>query len=65
MLFVGYCRSCDVCSVLVYIDVCSDLVCVDACSIWLPTMRSEIFCSLSLSIVAAEGRDFVLSATTA
>ena len=64
MLLVGYFRSCDVCSVLVYIDVCNDLVCGDVCSILLPTMRLEIFCSLSLSIVVAEGRDFWLSATT-
>ena len=35
------------CSVLVYIDVCSDLVRGDASSILLPTMRSEIFGSLS------------------
>ena len=41
---------------LVYIDVCSDLVFDDVCSILLPTMQSDIFGSLSLLIVVAEGR---------
>ena len=45
-LFVCCFGSCDVCSVLVYIDVCSDLVSGDEYNILLPTMRSEIFCSL-------------------
>ena len=57
-LFVCCFRSSDVCNVLVYIDVCSDLVVGDACSILLPTMRSEIFCSLSLLIVVEDGRNF-------
>ena len=38
VLFIRCFRSCDVCSVLVYIDLCSDLVYRDACSILLPTM---------------------------
>ena len=45
-------------SVLVCIDVFSDLVFGDVCSILLPTMRSDIFCSLSLLIVVEDGRDF-------
>ena len=44
-------------SVLVCIDVCSDLVFGEVCSILLPTMRSEIFQSLSLLIVVEDGRD--------
>ena len=43
---------------LVYIDERSDLVFGDECSIILPTMRSEIFCSLPSLVVEAEGRDF-------
>ena len=39
-----------------YIDVCTDLIRGDACSILLPTMRSEILCSLSSSIAVANGR---------
>ena len=49
--------SCDVRSYLVCIDVCSDLVFGDACSNLLPTMRSEIFGSLSLLIVVEDGCD--------
>ena len=56
MLFFLYFRSCEVCNVLVYIDVCSDLVRNDACSILLPTMWSEIFLSLFLLDVLADGR---------
>ena len=59
--FVVYCFcSCDVRSNLVYIDVCSDLVFGDVCSIMLPTMRSDIFGSLSLLIVVADGRVLVI-----
>ena len=59
--FVVYCfYSYDVCSDLVYIDVCSDLVFGDVWSILLPTMRSDIFCSLSLWIVVADGRVLVI-----
>ena len=55
--FVVYCFcSCDVRSDLVYTDVCSDLLFGEVCSILLPTMRSEIFCSLSLLIVVTDGR---------
>ena len=50
----------DVCSDLVYIDVCSDLVFGDVWSILLPIMQSDIFCSISLSIVAADGRVLVI-----
>ena len=59
--FVVYCFcSCEVRSNLVYIDVCSDLVFGDVCSILLPTMRSNIFYSLSLLIVVADGRVLVI-----
>ena len=55
--FVVYCFcSCDVRSDLVYIEVCSDLVFGDVCSILLPTMRSDIFGSLWMLIVMADGR---------
>ena len=58
------------CSVLIYLDVCSDLVRGDACSIWLPTMRSEIFISFFvdcrggmdvfwLSVISLSSLDFV------
>ena len=51
---VHYFSLCEVGSDLVYIDVCSDLVVGDMCRIWLPTMHSEIFCSLSsLDVMAA------------
>ena len=43
-----------------YTDVCSDLVRGDACNILLPTMWSEILCSLSLSITVADGRVLVV-----
>ena len=57
LLFLPSCFcSCD----LVYIDVCSDLVFGDVCSILLPTMRSDIFGSLSLLIVMADGRVLVI-----
>ena len=60
-LFFVYCfYSCDVRSDLVYIDMCRDLVFGDVCSILLPTMRSEIFCSLSWLIVVADGRVLVI-----
>ena len=52
--------SCDVRSDLVYIDVCSDLVFGDVWSILLPIMRSDIFGSLSLWIVVADGRVLVI-----
>ena len=59
--FVVYCFcSCNVRSDLVYIDVCSDLVFGDMCSILLPIMRSDIFGSLSLLIVVADGRVLVI-----
>ena len=48
--------SCDVCSDLVYIDVCNYLVFGDVCSILLPAMWSDIFGSLLLLIVVADGR---------
>ena len=58
---VVYCfYSCDVRSDRVYIDVCSRLVFGDECSILLPTMRSDIFCSLSLLVVVAVGRVLVI-----
>ena len=46
---------------LAYIDVCSDLVFGDVCSILLPTMQSDsdIFGTLSLLIVVADGRVLV------
>ena len=43
---------------LTYIDVCHDLVDGDECSILLPTMRWEIFCSLSSLDVVVDGRAF-------
>ena len=43
---------------LVHIDMCSDLVFGGMCSIVLPTMRFEIFCSLSWLIVVGDGRGF-------
>ena len=59
--FVVYCFcSCDVCGDLVFIDVCSDLVFGDMCSILFPTMRWNIFGSLSLLIVVANGRVLVI-----
>ena len=62
--FVIFCFClCGVRSDLVYIDVCSDLVFGDVCIILLPTMRTDIFGSLSLLIVVADGRVLV-SATT-
>ena len=54
-----YIHTCDACSDLVYINVCSDLVFSDMRSILLPTMRSNIFGSLSLLIVVADGRVLV------
>ena len=59
--FAVYCFfSCDVRSDLVYIDVCNDLVFGDVYSILLPTMRSDIFGSLLLLIVVADGRVLVI-----
>ena len=59
--FVVYCFcSCEVRSHVVYIDVCSDLVFGDVCSILLPTIRLDIFVSLSLLIVVADGRVLVI-----
>ena len=59
--FVVYCFcSCDVHSDLVYIDACSDLVFGDVCNILLRTMRSDIFGSLLLLIVVADGRVLVI-----
>ena len=59
--FAVYCFcSCDVRSDLEYIDVCSDLMFGDVCSILLPTMRLDIFSSLLLLIVAADGRVLVI-----
>ena len=46
---------------LVHIGVCSDLVFGDVRSILLPTMRSDIFGSLLLLIVEADGRVLVIS----
>ena len=43
---------------LVYADECSELVFMDVCSILLPTMRSEICCSLSSLDIVADERDF-------
>ena len=63
MLFVRCFCPCDVCSVLVCIDVCSDLVRGDACSILLPTMRSEIFGSLSSLDFVTEGRNAIVATT--
>ena len=63
MLFVRCFRSCDVCSVLNFLDVCSDLVRGDACSILLPTMRSEIFGSLSSLDFVTDGRNSIVVTT--
>ena len=52
--------SCDVRSELVYIDACSDLVFGDVCSILLPTLRSDIFGSLSVLIVVVDRRVLVI-----
>ena len=53
--FVVYCFcSSDVRSDLAYIDMCSGLVFGDKGSILLPTMRLDIFSSLSLLIVVAD-----------
>ena len=52
--------SCDVRNDLIDMDVCSDLVFGDVCSILLPTMQSDIFYSLSLLIVVADGRVLVI-----
>ena len=60
MLFVRCFRPCDLCSVLIYLDVCSDLIRGDVCSILSPTMRSEIFDSLSSSIAVADGHILVV-----
>ena len=62
-MFVRCFRPCDVCSVLIYLDVCSDLVRGDLCSILLPTMRSEIFGSLSLLHFVADGRNSIVATT--
>ena len=57
--FVVYCFcSWNVRSDLVCTEMCSDLVFGDVCSILLPTMRSDIFGSLSLLIVVEDGRNF-------
>ena len=61
MLFVHCFRPCDMCSILIYIDVCSDLVRGDACSILLPTMRSEIFDSLSSLDFVTDGRNSIVA----
>ena len=60
MLFVLFFRPCDVFSVLNYLDVCSDLIRGDVCSILSPTMRLEIYDSLSSSIAVADGRVLVV-----
>ena len=41
-------------------NMCSDLARGDACSILLPTMWSQILCSLSSSIAVADGRVLVV-----
>ena len=46
------------CPLLFSCDVSSDLVYIDVCRIWLPTMRSEIFCSLSSLDFVTDGRNF-------
>ena len=63
MFFVRCFRLCHVCSVLVYLDVCRDLVRGDACSILLPTMRSEIFGSLSSLDFVMDGRNLIVATT--
>ena len=64
MLFVRRFCSCDECSLLVYLDVCSDLVRGDeTCSILLPTMRSEIFGSLSSLDFVPDGRNSIVAIT--
>ena len=63
MLFVRCFRPCDVCSVLIYLDMCSDLIRGDVCSILSPTMQSEIFESLSLSIVVTDGLNLIVATT--
>ena len=63
MLFVRCFRPCDVGSVLIYLDVCSDLIRGDVCSMLLPTMRSEIFCSLSSLDFVKDGRNSIVATT--
>ena len=63
MLFVRCFRPCDVCSVLIYLDGCSNLIRNDACSISMPTMRSEIFGSLSLLGFVTDGRNSIVAST--
>ena len=63
MLFVRCFRPCDVCSVLIYLGVCSDLARGDACSILLPTMRSEIFDSLSSLDFVTDGHNSIVATT--
>ena len=46
-----------------YIDVCSDLVRGDVCSILLPTMRSEIFGSLSSLDFVTDERNSIVATT--